>query len=1206
MRTRTVVCASLLAFILGGFSSAQTTSDTVRARLNAQVAKLPLLFEANKGQVNSKVNFISKGPGYSAFLTAQGMTLSLRGQRAVPPNTGVSVNAPSTIEFRLAGASQSQVAAGEDIQAGHVNYFIGKDRSKWIRNVPVYSRVRYKSVYPGIDLIYYGKQRQLEYDFAVAPGSDPSKICFEIRGARQLRVDASGNLVLQTGTGAVQFQAPSIYQEKSGVRVPVQGGYVMQDSTHIRFQVATYDKTMPLTIDPVLNYSTYLGGSAGDQPQGVSVDASGNVYVTGSTDSTDFTMTSFGPLVAGNTHAFVMKLDPTGSTLIFNDYIGGSSQDYGAAVAVNTSNVYVTGSTTSSDFPLVNAFQPSYPGGYNGFVAKISADGSSLVYSTYLGGNGGEIPVAMAVDAVGEMTVAGYTSSTNFPTANAYQGTVAPNDGGVYGDYGFVTKFTADGSALVFSTYLGGSSNVPLNCGGSPCWPQPASLIMGMQSDASGNVYVAGSTNTYDFPVSSSAYQHSNTTTENNFAGFVTKFTTNGSLAYSTYLGSDLLTQISAIAVDGNGAAYVTGIAFTDGTFPVTSTSICDPSTDGSACNFGFVTKLDPSGTSLQYSTFLGPNNQSSPAAIALDSQNDAFVIASVSGDTGTAVDAMEGYAGGNDLLLVEIDPQATTQVFATYLGGSSDEQPAPGGLTVDSNGNLYAIGTTDSTDFPTTNGSLQPAYGGNVDGFLIKIAGQNAPGVSLSPNSLTFGTLAMGSSTPAQTVLLRNMGSAALAISSITAQGDFSETDNCGGSVPAAGTCSFSIVFSPVEGGTRNGSIVIADDAAGSPHQITLSGTGIGPAVVLSSQSLDFGSVMLGNSSIAQVVSILNGGNMPLNITGMNISGDFTQSNNCPATLAPAQSCSANVIFTPSVGGQRTGSLTITDNGQAGAQRVGLTGLGGILQLSATSTTLTFSPQALHNASTQKSLVLTNSGNASLTMTGIQINGDFAQSNNCPTILAVSATCTVQVTFTPSTTGQRSGILTVSSNAGNSPETISLAGEGVDFTITTAGASQTVKSGSTASYTLNISPVGSAFDAAVKLSCSGNPANTTCDFSSNSVTPGGQTAVVTLSIETGTSALAARTSRPHAQSHYAFWMGLQGLGLFGMFVVTPKRRSKSLTAVASLVIFAALLLTTGCAGGTGIAQQSQTGTTPGTYSITITGASGSLQHTVPLTLTVQ
>ncbi len=1104
-------------------SMTHTTAQTIspNSTNNRVYGKLPIIFEANQGQTNLQVKFVSRGPGYTAFLTGDGMVLSLRPAQAATtaPMAGTAATGTSrqtsatTLEFRLVGATKNPVVVGEKPQPGRANYFIGNNPAKWHRNVPTYGQIRYKNVYPGIDLIYYGNQQQMEYDFAVAPGADASRIQFEVKGANSIGTDENGNLLLQTKNGNLRFQLPAIYQESSGQRSPVAGSYNLMDATHFGFQLNKYDSSKPVVIDPVLLYSTYLGGSGTEQPYGIAVDSTGSTYITGYTDSVDFPLANLGSLPAGNDHVFVAKLDPTGSTLVYADYLGGSGYDYGYGLALDSSNnVYVTGSTESSDFPVVNALMGTEPGFYSGFVTKISADGSSVLYSTYLGGNSWDQPSAIAVDGLGQIYVAGSTASTNFPTANAYQSSMSANQGGVYGYYGFVSKITADGSSFVYSTYFGGNSNVQQNCG-SPCWPQPYNAVMGLAIDASGNAYVDGNTNTYNFPTTQGSYLATNTTPQDATIGFVSKFTSSGSLGYSTYFyeSSGNQTNLTAIAVDGNGSAYVTGGAPSDGTFPITSTSICDPSVYATGCGPAFVTKFDPTASTLLYSTFLGPYNNASPQSIAVDANNNAYVLSSASstwqGQFGI-VNGIQPYSNGNDLLLVEIDAAASSELFATYFGGSTDEFAS--GLAIDGSGNMYVSGSTDSTDLPITTGAFQSVLGGNTDALIAKISPSQAASVLLSQTSLQFSALAVGTTSTAQSVVLRNMGSAALTLK-ITTTGDFAESDNCGTTVAGAGSCTLSVTFTPTAAGARSGSVSLQDDAASSPQVISLSGIGNGPSATLSVSSLNFGASSLQVSTPAQSVTLSNTGNAALNISGISISGAFQQTNNCPSALQPSSSCVANV------------------------------------------------------------------------------------------------------TFKPTTLGTSTGTLTFSTNAGGTPETVTLTGTGPDFALTANAPNATVTAGSKATYTIKVASVGASFTNAVTLACTGAPANSTCSVSPSSVTPGSTPQTVTVKVSTNATVADAtpNTSNPN-HMFYAMWTQFQVFGLLGIVVGGSKRRSRTIRAVALMLILIGAMAFVGCAGGTGIGPQSPNpnpsspGTASGTYTLVITGTSGSVQHSVNLTLTVQ
>ncbi|HEY6766006.1 MAG TPA: choice-of-anchor D domain-containing protein [Candidatus Sulfotelmatobacter sp.] len=1211
--------ATLLAGTVFPGTLSSVAQDPLGAQATTKFGKVPLAFELNRGQTDPRVQFLSRGKGYTAYVNAGGMVLSLRPTAAAQPASSGSAistkNAQSpskvTLQFSLVGASQNPAVVGEDPLPGKVNYFIGNNPATWRKNVPTYSRVRYTNVYPGIDLIYYGNHQELEYDFAVSPGSDPGQIQFAVKGANQMHLDAKGNLILTTANGDLHFQAPQVYQQSGAVRIPVSGAYQLTDASHVRFQVFNYDASKPLVIDPVLLYSTYLGGSGNDQPSGIAVDGSGNLYIAGTTDSADFPLATIGSLAPNSPHVFVAKLDASGSNLLYVDYIGGNNQDYGFALALDSANeVYVTGSTASSDFPLVNPYQAVYPGSFNAFVTKLSSDGSSLLYSTYLGGNGSDHPATIAIDGAGDMLVAGNTTSTNFPVANAYQATASANGGGLFGNYGFITKFSPDGASLVYSTYLAGNSNVPLNCGGTPCWPEPYTVINGLALDGAGDAFVGGATNTYNFPTTPAAYLGTDTTSSNGTVGFIGKLDGSGNLSYSTYFyeSSGTLTNISAIAVDSLGSAYVTGAALSDGTFPLTSTSICDPGVYGWACSYGFITKLDPTGSSLMYSTFLGPNNFAAPVAIALDAHDDAYVVASSSSNTFGLVNGIESYTSGDDAVMVEIDPLGTSQLFATFLGGMGDETPSA--LALDSTGNMYVVGTTDSTDLPVDAGAFQTLMGGNVDAFLMKVSPASASSVSLTATSVAYATTTLGTTSQAQTVVLRNMGSAQLSIASIMTTGDFAETDNCGTSVPAAGSCSFSITFSPTAPGSRTGSIVIQDDAIGSPSTIVLTGDAYGSAVVLSPPSLTFAAQQVAVTSASQTLTLTNSGNAALNISGIQATGDFAETNDCSSTLAASSSCTISVTFTPTAAGTRAGTLTINDDALGNPQTVPLAGIGTATPIAiavVTPASLAFSAQPLGAPSATQTVILTNTGNATLNIAQMQATGDFTQTSDCAATLSATASCTIQVTFTPSALGVRSGNLTLSDNASGNTQVVGLAGTGADFSLTSSNTSTVVKAGWSATYQLSVSPVGGSFTNPVKLNCTGLPASATCSLSPSTVTPGGSSATATLTISTKAGMAQAET-RPASQPHgyYPMWIQAQGIGLFGIVLAGSRKRFKKVRFFALFTLLvAALACTLGC-GGPGISSQSKGSVTPQTYTVTVVGDSGSLQHSLPLTLTVQ
>src|SRR5216117_1725182 len=610
----TFAFAFLAAFVL----PAAAATDL---RVSESYGKLPLQFEGNRGQTHKDVRFLSRGPGYGLYLTAGEAVLVLSKPSADAKrdarSTGVQGKSVALRMSLVGAASKPQVTGLEELP-GKANYFIGKDRSKWRTNVPTYAKVRYENVYPGIDLVYYGNQRQLEYDFVVAPGADPKKIVLGFKGADRLEIDAQGELVLHAAGADLRQHKPIIYQQVDGVRRDIAGGYVRKGANRVGFQVAAYDTTRPLVIDPiVLSYSTYLGGSGVDSGGGIAVDADGNAYVAGRTGSPNFPTVAgaFQPTGGSTTDAFVAKLNPAGSALVYSTYLGGSGFDSGAGIVVDAAgNAYVTGSTASTDFPTTaGAFQTAFAGsgpfGFgDAFVTKLDPTGSALVYSTYLGGSGDDLGSGIAVDAAGNAYVAG-GASTNFPTtAGAFQTTFASTSA-INFDV-FVTKLNPTGSAPVYSTYIGGS-------GGDSG--------TGIAVDSAGNAYVTGGTNSANFPTTAGAFQ---TTFVNAFDtdtdAFVTKLDSTGStLVYSTYLGGSSTESGAGIAVDASGSAYVTGrtesfdFPTTPGAFqPAAANSLSD----------AFVTKFDPAGSALVYSTRLSGSANDVGSGIAVDAAGNAWV----------------------------------------------------------------------------------------------------------------------------------------------------------------------------------------------------------------------------------------------------------------------------------------------------------------------------------------------------------------------------------------------------------------------------------------------------------------------------------------------------------------------------------------------------------------------------------------------------
>jgi hypothetical protein len=716
---------ALIPFIVGFACPAAAAED---ARVNETYGKLQLHFEANRGQTHKDVRFLSRGPGYSLYLTSGEAVLMLtrpnpdEKKRDVQSRRERGAKTPVksvALRMSLVGAAPEPVVSGLEEQPGTANYFIGKDSAKWLTKVPTYARVHYRGVYPGIDLLYYGNQRQLEYDFVVAPGADPKKIVLGFKGADKLEIDAKGELVLHAPGGDIRQHKPIIYQNIDGSRREIAGGYVRKGANRVGFQVAAYDCGQPLVIDPVLSYSTYLGGSGFNWGGGIAVDADGNAYVVGWTDSSNVPTTpgAFQTTFGGGTRVdtFVTKLNPTGSALVYSTYLGGNGSDVGRKIAVDgVGNAYVVGQTLSSNFPTTaGAFQTSFGGGYSdAFVTKLNPTGSALVYSTYLGGTGEDDGSGISVDADGNAYVAGFTQSADLPTtAGAFQ----TNFGGGYGD-AFVAKLDPTGSTLVYSTYLGGTDS---DAAGNP----------GLAVDASGNAYVTSETVSTDFPTTAGAFQATLPGFQN---AFVTKLDPTGSaLVYSTYLGGSYSDWTQAIAVDAEGNAYVTG-ATRSRDFPTTAGAF--QTTFGGGKSDAIVTKLNATGTALVYSTFLGGSGKDYGSAIAVDTAGNAFVTGTTnSSDFPTTITAFQTSFGGGtrevfsgdlggDAIVTKLNADGSALVYSTYLGGSENDYGR--GIALDANPNAYVSGSTSSYwNFPTTAGAFQTGLAGSTDAFVAKIS---------------------------------------------------------------------------------------------------------------------------------------------------------------------------------------------------------------------------------------------------------------------------------------------------------------------------------------------------------------------------------------------------------------------------------------------------------------------------------------------------
>ncbi len=643
-----------------------------------------LRFEANAGQWDERVKFLARNGAATFFVIDDAMMIRARS---------------SLVTIKLAGTRPS-VPRGERQLVTRTNYLRGNDPSKWRTNVPSFAQVRTNAV-PGIDLVWHAGNGGLEYDLEVAPDADATSLVMELEGADSINVASDGSLEIATAAGTLVQRPARVIQKGHELRAR----YVPVDASHVRFVLEGYERGVAMLIDPVLAYSTYLGGSAGDdteQGNGIAVDASGNAYVTGYMSWTDFPLHD--PLQAtagGGNDAFVSKFDPTGTTLVYSTYLGGSSNDEGNAIAVDASgNAYVGGATSSTDFPTKSPLQAANAGSDDAFVAVLNATGSALVYSTYLGGASDDECNAIAVDTSSNVYVAGVTDSTNFPTHSPFQSAKAGFDSDA-----FVAKINAAGSSLLYSTYLGGGDQ--------------QDFAQGIAVDATGHAYVTGTTVSTNFPVKN-AYQATNPGGGEGVSAFVTKLDPSGSsLTYSTYLGGGLDFG-QAIAIDGAGNAYVTGVT-SSSQFPMVNAF----QTTGGNPNTAFVTKLDATGSSLIYSTYLG--NYNGGYGIAVDGNGDAYVTGFTQASSIPLENAFQNTnAGSNDVFVSALSANGSALLYSTYLGGTNDDYAYA--IALDSSGSAYVTGSTGSHDFPTVTPFQSTNTNDTSNAFVAKIANPNFP----------------------------------------------------------------------------------------------------------------------------------------------------------------------------------------------------------------------------------------------------------------------------------------------------------------------------------------------------------------------------------------------------------------------------------------------------------------------------------------------
>jgi hypothetical protein len=665
-------------------------------------------FIENKGQWHSDVLFLTRMGGLDVWITKYGVNYTFF-KIEKNPNTEKAERLPSKFEndledatllghrvlLKLQNHNANPSPQGKIKQEGYYNYLIGNDPSKHASYVGLYKEAVVKNVYNGIDLRYYFENGYLRYDFVVQPGADPSQIKFVLKG--QFKEYLKNNILCYTTRfGEVQMQDLYVYQQ--GDKKQVQAKFTQHNGVW-QFQLSNYDKTQALIIDPLI-YSTYIGGSISEEAYGIAIDGSGNAYITGETWSTNFDITlgAFQTSNGGYSDVFVTKLNSTGTGLIYSTYIGGSGDDYGYDIAIDgSSNVYITGKTNSSNYDIsLGAFQSIKEGYADVFVTKLNSTGTGLIYSTYIGGTDSEVGYGIAIDNSGNAYITGWTGSTDYDITS---GTFQTTYGGGSSD-AFVTKLNSMGTALIYSTYIGGSSH-----------DEGRSIAI----DNSGNAYITGETWSTDYDITPGAFQ---TTYGGDWDVFVTQLNSMGnSLIYSTYIGGSNTDQGWGIAIDTSGNAYITGYTsstdydITPGTFQTSNGGSGDV----------FVTKLNSTGTGLIYSTYIGGSSSDVGFDIDLDGSGNAFITGYTnSTNYDITPGAFQTTNEGGDSFVSKLNSTGTALIYSTYIGGSSNDYGQ--GIIVDGSGNAYITGWTNSTDYDITSGAFQTANGGSKDVFVTKI----------------------------------------------------------------------------------------------------------------------------------------------------------------------------------------------------------------------------------------------------------------------------------------------------------------------------------------------------------------------------------------------------------------------------------------------------------------------------------------------------
>lgn len=1095
MRVSAAFC--LLLCSSSSFAQQHITTRSVQG-------SLPILFEPGPGQIGDTTSLIGRAPGLTVQLRQASITIALHEAHS------------DQLQIEFAGA-QLSTPQGANLQKSQTNYLVGAVPSLWRTHVPNYARAAYTNLYTGIDAVFYGNGRQLEHDFIVSPGADYSQIRMHLSSNAHASIDGDGSLCISLANGSLKMQKPFIYQAEAGKRRQRSGAFRLLPGGDIGFSVAAYDPSRPLIIDPVLSFSTYfspLAESAGL----VATDASGNSYISGyGTLGIPVTAGAFAgcsTCTTSNVVTFLSKLGPDGTTLLYSTVLGGNSfaQSTGLVVDAN-GDAILSGWTGATDFPVKNGQQIApLNNSYAGFLLSLSPDGSSLNYSTLLGTSPSPSMTyanAVAVDASGNAYVTGTTGNGFFTTPGALN----QGGGGTYGNEFnvFLAKFSPSGS-LVYSAVLGAAD--PQNGGGGPIGSEAIAV------DAAGDAFVAGQAGIL-WPVSGNAYLTQIAGSMPYATPFVTKVAPDATtLLYSTFL--DYAYVVSGIAALSDGSVFIAGSA-PGSSYPTTSGAFQPSSGASGSLSGGFLTQLDPTGSSLLYSTLIGDNTYS-PSGLALDPDGDIWLVGQTRSPLFPLVLPLQSWfpqnQGSEPLSTVtQFDPSGKTLKFSTFLGGNAIGYASK--VAIDTNHRAHIAGASEYGMYTTT-GVYAPSvpvpgqgFSGGTFAYLAVIDPTvAAPALCFSPN-IAIGFYANAGGSADQQITITNCGTLPLTINSISsAAGVFTipaSENNCSQTIAATQSCTVAVRYSPTAPGTDNSTLTIESNAPIPLAILALSGTSVAaPVVTFSPTSLTFATQEVGSTSAGKTVTLTNTGtatltNFMIELTGANTAFSETPTT-CGFTVAIGSSCSINITFAPAAAGTVSASLVILDaNG------------------------VTLSPQAL----------------------------------------------------------------TISGTGTQTPYTIT--------TQTGGSTGSTVPAGQSATYALAALPADGYFGT-LALTCSNLPTNASCTFTPSTLAvTGGMTAPFTVTISTAASQTSALVRT----------MSLGSLLTTAIFLVpfNVRRKRAAIRAILTFLLFVSILAVSGCGGTSG---GGTTGTppipnvAPGTYTVKLVVSAGATIVTQPLTLTVQ